>query len=209
MRHAPSSGPFLDRPADRRPEGPADRPAPSREPRAELVEMIPALRAFARSFCRNVSDADDLVQETLLKGIANIHRYQPDTNMKSWLFTIMRNTFYTRVKIYNRESPAAGDCASAEPTTQPPQEWRLRGKELTQAVRELPDKQREVLILISVLGMSYLDAAEICGCAVGTVKSRLNRARQRLVERFGEDPAAGVVPVAERIDAGTLPSAMS
>jgi RNA polymerase sigma-70 factor (ECF subfamily) len=205
MRHAQLSEPSLDQ----RPDGRPGRPAQSREPRAELVEMIPALRAFARSFCRNVSDADDLVQETLLKGIANIHRYQPDTNMKSWLFTIMRNTFYTRIKVYNRESPAAGDCASAEPATQALQEWRLRGKELTRAVRELPDKQREVLILISVLGMSYLDAAEICGCAVGTVKSRLNRARQRLVERFGEDPAAGPVPGAERIDAGTLPSAMS
>lgn len=201
MRHAQLSEPG----SEVRP----DRPAQSREPRAELVEMIPALRAFARSFCRNVSDADDLVQETLLKGIANIHRYQPDTNMKSWLFTIMRNTFYTRIKVYNRESPAAGDCASVEPATQALQEWRLRGKELTRAVRELPDKQREVLILISVLGMSYLDAAEICGCAVGTVKSRLNRARQRLVERFGEDPAAGPAPGDGRIDAGTVPSATS
>jgi RNA polymerase sigma-70 factor (ECF subfamily) len=207
VRHAQLSGPGPDRLPDGAPDARPNGPARAREPRAELVEMIPALRAFARSFCRNVTDADDLVQETLLKGIANIHRYQPDTNMKSWLFTIMRNTFYTRIKVYNRESPAAGDCASAEPATQALQEWRLRGKELTRAVRELPDKQREVLILISVLGMSYLDAAEICGCAVGTVKSRLNRARQRLVERFGEDPAQG--PGAGPMEAGTVPPATS
>ncbi len=155
---------------------------------AELVGMIPALRAFARSFCRNATDADDLVQETLLKGIANMHRYQPGTNMKSWLFTILRNTFYTRIRKYNRESPAAAACVSGEPLAQPTQEWRMLGQEVTRAVQDLPDRQREVLILISVLGISYIDTAEICGCAVGTVKSRLNRARQRLVERLGDGP---------------------
>lgn len=170
---------------------PADRAV--RPADRELVALIPALRAFARSFCPDPSDADDLVQETLAKGIANIHQFQPGTKMKSWLFTIMRNTFYTRIRIYNRECPGAEDCASARPATPPPQEWAVRRHEMMAAIRQLPYEQREVLILIAMLGMSYLDAAEICDCAVGTIKSRLNRARQRLVELAGESEPRDVV----------------
>lgn len=195
MRH----GDVFD-PDEARASGPpVDAEGRPHDLRAELVEMIPALRAFARSFCRNATDADDLVQETLLKGIANMHRYQPGTNMKSWLFTILRNTFYTRIRKYNRESPAAEGCVSGEPLAAPAQEWRMLGQEVTRAVQDLPDRQREVLILISVLGISYIDAAEICDCAVGTVKSRLNRARQRLVERLGDgaEGATGAKPPRE------------
>jgi RNA polymerase sigma-70 factor (ECF subfamily) len=207
MRHERLAG----LPTRRSEDGEAARPAAGLEPRperltgqgprAELVALIPALRAFARGFCRSGADADDLVQETLLKGVANIHRYEPGTNMKSWLFTIMRNTFYTRIRIVTREGPAAADCVSATPVAQPPQEWRLRGQEIIRAVAELPDRQREVLILISVLGLSYLDTAEICDCAVGTVKSRLNRARARLVALLGETgdaPDDGTAAPAER-----------
>lgn len=173
----------------------------AREPRTELVELIPALRAFARTFCHNPSDADDLVQETLLKGIAHIDQFEPGTRMKSWLFTIMRNTFYTRARIANRESPAAADCVSTRPTMQPSQEWAVRGQEMARAIYSLPDEQREVLILISMLGISYLDAAEICDCAVGTIKSRLNRARQRLLEISGEMDARAVVNSADYLNA--------
>lgn len=165
---------------------------------SQIVEMIPPLRAFARTFCPNPNDADDLVQETLLKGIANIHQFRPGTSMKSWLFTIMRNTFYTRIKVYNRESPGAADCISAKPSAAPSQEWSIRGHEISRAVQKLPYEQREILILISMLGMSYLDAAEICGCAMGTVKSRLNRARQNLVEIAGEGSAEAMVMPDER-----------
>jgi RNA polymerase sigma factor (sigma-70 family) len=160
---------------------------------SELLTLIPALRAFARSFCPNPYDADDLVQETLLKGIAYIDKFQPGTNMKSWLFTIMRNTFYTGIKVYNRECPAANDCISSRPSTLPAQEWGIRGNEITKAVQGLPYEQREVLILISMLGMSYPDAAEICGCAIGTIKSRLNRARQSLMESSGEKRMGDIV----------------
>ncbi|WP_366654874.1 sigma-70 family RNA polymerase sigma factor [Fodinicurvata sp. EGI_FJ10296] len=153
---------------------------------SELLEMIPALRAFARSFCRSPYDADDLVQETLMKGIANIDKFQPGTNMKSWLFTIMRNTFYTGIKVYNRECPGAADCVSSKPSSLPSQEWGIRGSEITQAVFNLPYEQREVTMLISMLGMSYPDAAEICDCSIGTIKSRLSRARQKLLETTGE-----------------------
>ncbi len=153
---------------------------------AEMVALIPALRAFARTFCPEPSDADDLVQETLMKGIANIRQFQPGTRLKSWLFTIMRNTFYTRAKLRKREAPGGADCVSSLPTAEATQEWTIRGTEIEVAINALPSQQREVLILIGVLGISYEESARICNCAIGTIKSRLNRARSTLLELLGE-----------------------
>jgi len=153
---------------------------------SDFTDLIPALRAFARTFCRNSVDADDLVQETLMKGIAAVGSFQPGTNLKSWLFTIMRNTFYTRAKLARRESPGLADCASARPTMPASQDWSQRGREIAQAIDELPEDQRQVIMLIGVLGVSYDDAATICHCAIGTIKSRLNRARARLLHNLGE-----------------------
>ena len=159
----------------------------------EIIELIPALRAFARTFSRDTSDADDLVQETLTKAISKIHQFTPGTSMKSWLFTIMRNTFYTRVRIAAREAPGAADCVSAKPAVDATQEWSARGRELQEALHRLPPQQREILVLVGVAGVSYEDAAEICGCAMGTVKSRLNRARLRLLEELGESSSKSSV----------------
>jgi RNA polymerase sigma-70 factor (ECF subfamily) len=164
-----------------------------------IVELIPALRAFARTFCRDPSDADDLVQETLTKGIANIDKFQPGTRMKSWLFTIMRNTFYTRVRAYMREAPGLMDCASGRPVEEATQEWAVRGREVHAAINRLPRHHREVLVLIGVLGVSYEETAQICGCAVGTVKSRLNRARASLLEDLGEASSRTLIEPAIRL----------
>lgn len=168
---------------------------------AELVRLIPALRAFARTFYREPNEADDLVQETLIKGLTNINRYEIGTSMKSWLFTIMRNTFYTKIKLASREAPGLTDCASVWPVIEAPQEWFSRTIELSLAVQRLPKQQREVLMLIGVLGVSYEEAAEICGCAKGTIKSRLNRARLRLLEELGEtaEPAGRSVRADRRL----------
>lgn len=166
---------------------PPQEPIPFRgKDESAIVDLIPALRAFARTFCRDSSDADDLVQETLTKGIANIDKFEPGTRMKSWLFTIMRNTFNTRIRAYMREAPGLMDCASGRPIEEATQEWSVRGKEVDAAINRLPQHHREVLMLIGVLGVSYEEAAEICGCAVGTVKSRLNRARTSLLVDLGE-----------------------
>lgn len=154
--------------------------------RNEVVELIPALRAFARTFHRNPVDVDDLVQETLTKALANLDKFQPGTRLKSWLFTIMRNTFYTRIKISNRESPGLEDCVTSSASIEPTQDWTLRGQELVNALSRLPPSYREALILTTVLGESYLSTAEICNCAIGTVKSRVNRARQLLAAELGE-----------------------
>jgi RNA polymerase sigma factor (sigma-70 family) len=164
----------------------------------EIVEMLPALRAFARTFHRDRDEADDLVQETLTKGLANLHQFQPGTSMKSWLFTIMRNTFYTRVKRSQRETPGAAECVSGRPAGNQTQEWSTRGREIAEAIQRLPLEQREILLLVGVLGQSYEEAAEICGCAMGTVKSRLNRARLRLLREMGEETVASALASSER-----------
>lgn len=151
-----------------------------------IVELIPALRAFARTFYRNPTDADDLVQDTLVRALNAFDSFEPGTRLKSWLFTIMRNTFYTKIKVYSREAPGAADCVATKPTMQATQEWSVRGREVAEALARLPDHQREVITLIAVLGVSYEDAAVICDCAVGTIKSRLNRARLSLLDDLGE-----------------------
>jgi RNA polymerase sigma factor (sigma-70 family) len=158
----------------------------SAAPQAEIVRLIPALRAFARTFYREVNEADDLVQETLTRALSSIHQFRPGSSMKSWLFTIMRNAFYTKVRLETRAAPGAADCASLRPASDPTQEWSARGREIEEAIQRLPEQQREVLMLIGVLGVSYDEAASICGCAMGTIKSRLSRARVKLLEELGE-----------------------
>ncbi|MDB6452295.1 sigma-70 family RNA polymerase sigma factor [Falsirhodobacter sp. 20TX0035] len=153
----------------------------------DVLELIPALRAYARSLCRNAADADDLVQDTLVKALGNIDKFEEGSRLRAWLFTIMRNTFFTSVKIRTREAPAGEDCVSATPISPATQEWYVRGKELMAAVDRLPSHYREMLILVVMLGESYETAAEICDCAIGTVKSRVNRARQMVIEDLGVD----------------------
>ncbi|WP_128253364.1 sigma-70 family RNA polymerase sigma factor [Falsirhodobacter deserti] len=153
----------------------------------DVLELIPALRAYARSLCKNAADADDLVQDTLVKALGNIDKFEEGSRLRAWLFTIMRNTFFTSVKVKTREAPAGEDCVSSTPTSPATQEWYVRGKELMAAVDRLPSHYREMLILVVMLGESYETAAEICDCAIGTVKSRVNRARQMVIEDLGVD----------------------
>ncbi len=155
--------------------------------RADIVRLIPALRAFARTFCRNTTDADDLVQETLMKALANLDKFEPGTKLKSWLFTIMRNTFYTRAKVLGREAPGIEENVSGDTPIEASQETTARAREVQRALQKLPPHYREVLTLVAILGESYEAAAEICDCAVGTVKSRLNRARHQILQELGEE----------------------
>ncbi|MBB4008646.1 sigma-70 family RNA polymerase sigma factor [Allorhizobium taibaishanense] len=159
----------------------------------EIVSLIPALRAFAHSFCKTPEDVDDLVQETLTRALANVDKFDPGTKLKSWLFTIMRNTFCTRFRKRQREvvgiEPGFLDTLSVGPT----QEWTTRAVEVREALSRLPTHQREIIILVVMLGESYETAAEVSGCAVGTVKSRLNRARQRLFQELGEETAQEIL----------------
>lgn len=152
----------------------------------DVVSLIPPLRAYARALTRNSVDADDLVQETLCKALANLHRFQPGTHLRAWLFTIMRNTFYTRAGQARREVTGGADCISGTLVSQPTQEWSVRGKELMAAVSRLPVHYRETLVLVVMLGESYETAASIFGCTVGTIKSRVNRARGMVRQDLGD-----------------------
>ena len=155
--------------------------------RDEVVEAIPALRAYAWSLTRNQSDADDLVQETLLKALRHLEKFEPGSRLRAWLFTIQRNTFLSGLKVAQREPTGVDDCAPIAPASQPTQEWTVRGRELMNAVGRLPPHYREVLVLVVMLGESYETAAQLCQITLGTVKSRVNRARRMVIEDLGDD----------------------
>lgn len=152
------------------------------DPRDEIVEHLPSLRAFARSLTRNPSSADDLVQDTVVKAWSNIDKFQPGTNMRAWLFTILRNTFYSSRRKQKREVADVDGEMAAQLSVKPAHDGRLAMKDFSVAFAQLPDEQREALLLVGASGFSYEEAADMCGCAVGTIKSRANRARKRLTE---------------------------
>ena len=139
-----------------------------------MLNTTPNLRAFAISLTNNVDRADDLVQETLVRAISNIHRFQPGTNMQAWLHSEYRKR--------RREVEDADGKYAATLSVQPDQMPHLDFDDLQKALTRLPHDQREALLLVGASGFSYEQAAEICGCAVGTIKSRVNRARNRLAE---------------------------
>ena len=157
--------------------------------RDAVLGAVPSLRAFAISLCGNVDRADDLVQETLLRALANIDSFQPGTNMSAWLFTILRNLFRSEYRKRRREVED-GDGSYAETLkSQPEQSSRVEFEEFRTALAKLPPDQREALILVGASGFSYEEAADICRCAVGTIKSRVNRARSRLAELLSIESA--------------------
>lgn len=159
----------------------------------EIVELLPALRSFSRHFEKNSVDGDDLVQETLMRALRSVHQFESGSSLKSWLFTIMRNTYCNIYKKKSREPVGKNECVSSWMThCSPTQEWSVRGQELKAALNELSPERREALILIAV-GTSYDEAAEICGCAVGTIKSRVNRARYDLMHVLGASDVADCI----------------
>jgi RNA polymerase sigma-70 factor (ECF subfamily) len=159
------------------------------EVRNAVLAAVPSLRAFAISLSGNVDRADDLVQETLLRALANIHSFQPGTNMPAWLFTILRNLFRSEYRKRRREVEDATGMYAESLKSQPEQIGRIEFEELREALAKLAPDQREAVILVGASGFSYEEAAGICGCAVGTIKSRVNRARARLAELMSIDGA--------------------
>jgi RNA polymerase sigma-70 factor (ECF subfamily) len=152
-----------------------------------MLAAVPSLRAFAISRSGNVDRADDLVQETILRALKNIDSFEPGTNMSAWLFTILRNLFRSEYRKRKREVEDATGMYADSLKSQPEQATRLEFEELRAALDKLPDDQREAVILVGASGFSYEEAAAICGCAVGTIKSRVNRARNRLAEIMSID----------------------
>lgn len=150
--------------------------------RDDLVRQIPNLRAFAVSLSGNSEKADDLVQEALMKAWSSIEMFEPGTNMRAWLFTILRNVYYSEFRRKRREVEDADGKMAANLATHPEQIGHLDLVDFRAALAKLAPDQREALVLVGASGFSYEEAAEICGCAVGTVKSRVNRARAKLSE---------------------------
>jgi len=161
--------------------------------RNEITQLIPALRAFAWSLSRNRSDADDLVQETLAKALTNRDRFEPGTNLRAWLFTILRNTYYSNALRRRREIRDETGAYAMSLACPPMQDWSLAMRALQAALAELPDDHRDALILVGGAGFSYEEAAEVCGCALGTIKSRVNRARAKLLKLMDVKGASGVM----------------
>ena len=175
--------------------GPAKPPRTKNDPdgefKAGLLELIPFLRAFARSLCGNPDIADDLAQETLVKAWQSRATFAPGTNLKAWLFTILRNQFYSDRRRAWRQAPWDQDAAERIPGASEEQAWAAELSDTARALSSLSDEQREALILVGAGGFSYEAAAQICNCAVGTVKSRVARARKTLIGILeGSEPLA-------------------
>jgi RNA polymerase sigma-70 factor (ECF subfamily) len=149
--------------------------------RDAVIALVPPLRAFAWSLSRNSADADDLVQDTLIKAWTHKDKFEPGTNLRAWLFTILRNTYYTAMVKRRREVADEDGKYAARLSAAPTQDWSVAMTAMQAALQKLPAEQREALILVGAAGLSYEEAAEICGCALGTIKSRVNRARARLL----------------------------
>jgi RNA polymerase sigma-70 factor (ECF subfamily) len=154
----------------------------SDELRASLLKAIPHLRAFAISLTGKVDQADDLVQEAILRGLSHLDSFTPGTDLQAWLFTILRNLFYTSLRKRRREVEDPDGMMAGMLSTAPEQHGHLDLDDLRTALGRLSVEQREVLLLVGAEGMSYEEAAAICGTKIGTIKSRINRARLRLAE---------------------------
>ncbi|TQM94011.1 RNA polymerase sigma factor [Roseinatronobacter monicus] len=152
------------------------------DPRDEIVTYLPALRAFARGLTGNVTSADDLVQDTVLKAWSKFDQFHEGTNLRAWLFTILRNTFLSQQRKRAKEVSDSSGSFAAKLASKPDHDGRLALQELNEALKTLPVEQREALLLVGALGFSIEEAAETCGCAPGTIKSRANRGRKALAE---------------------------
>ncbi|AUX68933.1 RNA polymerase subunit sigma-70 [Porphyrobacter sp. HT-58-2] len=156
----------------------------------ELTQVVPHLRAFARGLCGRPDLADDLVQETLLKAWAAQDRFEPGTSMRAWTFVILRNAYLTDMRRNRFRGEYDEGVAERILTAPAGQEEPIHLSDLHRALLTLPAERREALLLVGAGGFSYEEAAAICGCAVGTIKSRVGRARAALTEML----ANGAIP---------------
>ncbi|HZZ70359.1 MAG TPA: sigma-70 family RNA polymerase sigma factor [Phenylobacterium sp.] len=164
--------------------------------KAELVAFIPHMRAFARSLCRDPSEAEDIAQDAMVSAWAKRGSFMPGTNFKAWLFMIVRNRFYSNKRRDWRSTELDPETAERTLVANDNPAAIIELDDLRRALSTLSDEQREALILIGAGGLSYEETAEICGVAVGTVKSRVSRARTHLIAiyRDGVFETDGLAP---------------
>lgn len=177
-----------------------------------LPRQAVTLRGRAMKLTSNLHRAEDLVQTTLLKAWANRDSYRPESNLRAWLFTIMRNTFFSELRKNRREVADVDGILAAALSEEPPQDHVIALKEVTSAILLLPPAQRRPLVLMGVLGFSQLEVADACGCTVGTVKSRVSRARSALsaaLMQTRSDPDGAMLSPSQAIARNISPSAVA
>lgn len=148
----------------------------------DLLACVPHLRAFAWFLARNRERADELVQDTIVRALGAAHRFQAGTNLKAWMFTILRNLHYNEVRKNRVQVQSLDDPLACEPAVLPSQMASLEFGDFRRAFWQLADDQREALILVGASGLSYEEAAKVCECPKGTIKSRVSRARRELLQ---------------------------
>ena len=167
------------------PDNSTPRPTPSTSFRELLIAEIPSLRAFAASLCGSMQPVDDLVQDTLLKAWSHSTSFEMGSNLRAWLFTILRNTYFSSYRRQGREVQDTDGLIEQRLSVSGSQESAIDLADFRNALAKLPEEQREVLIMVGATGLSYEEAAAVCGVAVGTIKSRVNRARARIAALLG------------------------
>jgi len=180
----------------------APQPLSSSEFKTALVEMVPHLRAFARSLCNDAVAADDLVQDTMLRAWKARDSFTPTTSFRAWTFTILRNVFYSEKRRSWRSTELSPEMAERTLVASDDPSKGMELVALRNALDHLPDDQREAIILVGTGGMAYDEAAQIIGCAVGTIKSRVSRARKALAEMLDADKAPKSLQGAQVITSG-------
>jgi RNA polymerase sigma-70 factor, ECF subfamily len=150
--------------------------------RDEMLAAIPSMRGYAISLTSNIDIADDLVQGAIERAWRNLDRFQPGTSMNAWLFTILRNGFYSHHRKSRHEIADSDGMYAAQLLTAPEQDAKVDFTDFQKALARLPVDQREALILVGAQGLSHGEAAKVCGVTLGTIKSRVFRARVRLAE---------------------------
>lgn len=164
----------------------------SAELQSALLDVLPHLRAFARSLTRNRDQADDLVNDAIVRAISASRQFTPGTNFKAWIFTILRNLFYNEGRKRHSRFASLDDLTVNEPSVGASQEASLEFRDFRRAFWRLNPDQREVLILVGASGLSYEEAAAVCDCRIGTIKSRVSRARADLKRMLDDGTLATV-----------------
>ncbi len=172
-----------------------------------MLAALPSLRAFALSLSGRAERADDLVQEAVMKAWAKQSDFKLGTNMQAWLVTILRNTYYSQMRKRGREVQDSEGTFTARLSVAPAHDGVMDMADFRRALASLPDDQREALLLVGASGFSYEEAAEICGCAVGTIKSRVSRARSRLQDILKISGPGDYGP--DRVSAGAVARAFA
>jgi RNA polymerase sigma-70 factor (ECF subfamily) len=157
----------------------------------QVVAMIPQMRAYAMSLTGSSVEADDIVQDSLMRALRFREGFEMGTNLRAWLYRIVRNTFYSAAAKRRDTVEDVDGYWAGRLTSSPDQEWRVQYGEILEAMDQLTPDSRDALLLVVASGLSYQEAADVCGCAIGTMKSRVNRARERLAQLVDFDADAG------------------